>query len=140
VLNLNAINYEFPGDSFIIAKKTNELVSLSTGKQTSINIDNNESHQIFSLIAMSHSGISLDELFKLLDFDVSKGPMLGQCDVSFNSKIMLNQKYDVKGRIISIDHKKSKKIGDIDIVKFVVEIILKKEKIVGAEYTLILPC
>ena len=53
---------------------------------------------------------------------------------------MLNQKYDVKGRIISIDHKKSKKIGDIDIVKFVVEIILKKEKIVSAEYTLILPC
>ncbi len=140
MLNLNAINYEFPGDSFIIDKKTNELVSLSTGKQTTINIDNNDSHQIFSLIAMSHSGISLDELFKLLDFDVGKGPMLGQCDILFNSKIMLNQKYDVKGRIVSIDHKESKKIGDIDIVKFVVEIILKKEKIVSAEYTLILPC
>ena len=45
MINLNAINYEFPGDSFIIDKKTNELVSLSTGKQTSINIDNNESYR-----------------------------------------------------------------------------------------------
>jgi len=42
-------------------------------------------------------------------------------------------------KIISIDYKKSKKIGDIDIVKFIVEIFLKEEKITNIEYTLILP-
>ena len=47
--------------------------------------------------------------------------------------------HNVKGKIISIDYKKSKKIGDIDIVKFIVEIFLKEEKITNVEYTLILP-
>ena len=65
--------------------------------------------------------------------------MLGQCNINFYKSLKVETKYNVKGKIISIDYKKSKKIGDIDIVKFIVEIFLKEEKITNIEYTLILP-
>ena len=71
--------------------------------------------------------------------DRNKGPMLGQCDINFYNSLQIDKKYHVKGRIISIDYKKSKKIGEIDIVKFIVEIFFKKTTITKIEYTLILP-
>ena len=113
--------------------------STSTGMNEKNEDNKYKSHQIFSMIALNSIGYTLDEFFKFLKFDVKKGPMLGQCNINFYKSLEVETKYNVKGKIISIDYKKSKKIGDIDIVKFIVEIFLKEEKITNVEYTLILP-
>tara|TARA_B100000609_G_scaffold82735_1_gene66001 strand:+ start:215 stop:637 length:423 start_codon:yes stop_codon:yes gene_type:complete len=139
VLNINAINHEFPGGSLLIDHKINDLINLSTGNNKKIDTNNPNSHQIFSMIALNSIGYTLDELFKFLNFDVNKGPMLGQCDIEFYNSLQINKKYHVKGRIISIDYKMSKKIGEIDIVKFSVEIFFKRTIVTKIEYSLILP-
>ena len=139
MLNINAINHEFPGGSLLIDHKINDLINLSTGNNKKNETNNLNSHQIFSMIALNSIGYTLDELFKFLNFDVNKGPMLGQCDIKFYNSLKINKKYHVKGRIIGIDYKMSKKIGEIDIVKFSVEIFLKRTTVTKIEYTLILP-
>ena len=139
MLNINAINHEFPGGSLLIDHKINDLINLSTGNNKKIDTNNLNSHQIFSMIALNSIGYTLDELFKFLNFDVNKGPMLGQCDIEFYNSLQINKKYHVKGRIISIDYKMSKKIGEIDIVKFSVEIFFKRTIVTKIEYSLILP-
>ena len=139
MLNVDAINHEFPGGSLLIDHKINDLINLSTGNNKNSETNNINSHQIFSMIALNSIGYTLDEFFKYLNFDVNKGPMLGQCDINFYNSLQIDKKYNVKGRIISIDYKKSKKIGEIDIVKFIVEIFFKKTKVTNIEYTLILP-
>ena len=139
MLNVDAINHEFPGGSLLIDHKINDLINLSTGNNKNSDSNNIDSHQIFSMIALNSIGYTLDEFFKYLNFDVNKGPMLGQCDINFYNSLQIDKKYNVKGRIISIDYKKSKKIGEIDIVKFIVEIFFKKTKVTKIEYTLILP-
>tara|TARA_Y100001970_G_scaffold39183_1_gene48257 strand:- start:482 stop:904 length:423 start_codon:yes stop_codon:yes gene_type:complete len=139
VLNINAINHEFPGGSLLIDHKINDLINLSTGNNKKNETNNLNSHQIFSMIALNSIGYTLDELFKFLNFDVNKGPMLGQCDIKFYNSLKINKKYHVKGRIIGIDYKMSKKIGEIDIVKFSVEIFFKRTTVTKIEYTLILP-
>ena len=139
MLNVDAINHEFPGGNLLIDHKINDLINLSTGNNKNSETNNIDSHQIFSMIALNSIGYTLDEFFKFLKFEVKKGPMLGQCDINFYKSLEVGTKYNVKGKIISIDYKKSKKIGDIDIVKFIVEIFLKEEKITNIEYTLILP-
>ena len=139
MLNLDAINHEFPGGSILIDHKINDLINPSTGIDKKTKSQNDDTHQIFSMIALNSIGYSLDELFQFLNFDVNKGPMLGQCDIKFYNSLKIDEKYYVKGKIISIDFKKSKKIGEIDIVKFHIEIVLKKVTITKIEYTLILP-
>ena len=139
MLNVDAINHEFPGGSLLIDHKINDLINLSTGNNKNSDSNNIDSHQIFSMIALNSIGYTLDEFFKYLNFDVNKGPMLGQCDINFYNSLQIDKQYHVKGRIISIDYKKSKKIGEIDIVKFIVEIFFKKTKVTKIEYTLILP-
>ena len=139
MLNINAINHEFPGGILLIDRKINDLINLSTGNNKKNEINNPNSHQIFSMIALNSIGYTLDELFKFLNFDVNKGPMLGQCDIEFYNSLQINKKYHVKGRIISIDYKMSKKIGEIDIVKFSVEIFFKRTIVTKIEYSLILP-
>ncbi len=139
MLNINAINHEFPGGSLLIDHKINDLINLSTGNNKKNETNNLNSHQIFSMIALNSIGYTLDELFKFLNFDVNKGPMLGQCDIKFYNSLKINKKYHVKGRIIGIDYKMSKKIGEIDIVKFSVEIFFKRTTVTKIEYTLILP-
>ena len=139
MLNINAINHEFPGGSLLIDHKINDLINLSTGNNKKNETNNLNSHQIFSMIALNSIGYTLDELFKFLNFDVNKGPMLGQCDIKFYNSLKINKKYHVKGRIIGIDYKMSKKIGEIDIVKFSVEIFFKRTIVTKIEYSLILP-
>ena len=139
MLNVDTINHEFPGGNLLIDHKINDLINLSTGNNKKSESNNIDSHQIFSMIALNSIGYTLDEFFKYLNFDVNKGPMLGQCDINFYNSLQIDKKYHVKGRIISIDYKKSKKIGEIDIVKFIVEIFFKRTIISKIEYTLILP-
>ena len=104
MLNIDAINHEFPGGSLLIDQKINDLINLSTGNNKKSESNNLDSHQIFSMIALNSIGYTLDEFFKFLNFDVNKGPMLGQCDINFYNSLQIDKKYHVKGRIITVSY------------------------------------
>ena len=138
MIKSDIIGHKFPGGSFLVTKDLNKLVNRSTGKITSLN-ENNDSHQIFSMIALSNIGYTLEEFFNYLNYDVNKGPMLGECNIKFYDPLELNKNYEVKGAIESLDFKKSKKIGDIDIMKFSIDILHNNKIVTKIFYTWILP-
>ena len=139
MLNLEAVNHDFPGGNFLISKEINELINNTTGIINNDGVKQKYSHQIFSMIALNSIGYSLEDLFKFLNYDISKGPMLGECNINFYSMLEIGKNYKVSGKISSIELKKSKKIGEIDIVKFNVHIHEDKFKLLSIEYKLILP-
>ena len=96
---------EFPGGEFFIDKKSNLLVNNSTGnKLSSENINGIiHAHPIyFMIIALRGSGASIQDIFDLLNYDKKNGPMLGQCNMTFNAKLKVDCKYSVKGKINSL--------------------------------------
>jgi len=138
LIKSDIIGHKFPGGSFLIDKDINNLVNKSTGKIDSLD-KSNDSHQIFSMIALSNIGYTLQEFFDFLNYDVNKGPMLGECDIKFYYPLKLNKNYDVQGIIESLEFKRSKKIGDIDIMKFRIDILHNYKIITEILYTWILP-
>ena len=46
MLNIDAINHEFPGGSLLIDQKINDLINLSTGNNKKSESNNLDSHQI----------------------------------------------------------------------------------------------
>ena len=53
-----------------------------------------------------------------LNYDTKNGPMLGQCNMTFNTQLKVDCKYFVKGQINSLIKKNSKKLGEIKILDF----------------------
>lgn len=140
MLNKDLINHRFPGGSFFLDKEMNNLISSSTGLEDSKElIDKDLGHPIFSMIALNSVGYTLDELFKLLNYDVQKGPMLGECNFNLLESFKLDRSYEVNGFIESFESKVSKKVGNIDIMNFNLEIASESRVISEINYKWILP-
>ena len=110
MLNLEAINHEFPGGTFLIDKKTDQLINASTGINEKNKNNKYKSHQIFSMIALNSIGYTLDEFFKFLKFDVKKGPMLGQCNINFYNLLRLKLNIMLKVKLLALIIKNQKKL------------------------------
>ena len=114
-------NLDFPGGNFYIDKELNFLVNTTTGKKLGKEDLNKviSAHPIyFMIITLRGSGASIQDIFDLLNYDKKNGPMLGQCNMSFNSQLKVDYQYNVKGKINSLVEKDSKKLGKIKILDF----------------------
>ena len=65
--------------------------------------------------------------------------MLCECNIKFYNPLELNNNYDVQGKIESLEFKRSEKIGNIDIMKFSIDILHNNKIITKILYTWILP-
>ena len=140
MLNKDLINHKFPGGSFTIDKEINNLIKSSTGLEISKSTSNEYLvHPIFSMVALNSIGYTLEELFNLLNYDVRKGPMLGECDFNLLDNFNLDRIYKVNGFIESIESKVSKKIGNFDIMSFKLEITFENRIVSKINYKWILP-
>ncbi len=140
MLNKDLINHKFPGGSFIIDKEINDLIKSSTGIELNKNTLNEDlAHPIFSMVALNSIGYTLEELFNLLNYDVQKGPMLGECEFHLLDNYKLDRSYIVNGFIESFESKVSKKIGNFDIMNFKLEITFESRVISKINYKWILP-
>ena len=134
---------EFPGGNFFIDRETNILVNKSTG----VKLDNDNlnnllyAHPIyFMIITLRGSGVSIQDIFNLLNYDTKNGPMLGQCNMEFKSQLKIDQEYFVKGRINSLISKESSKLGRIKILDFSLSLYKHISQEVGhVKYVWILP-
>ena len=134
---------QFPGGTFFIDKSTNFLINKSTGvlvNERDLNKFIN-AHPIFLFTStLRGSGASIQDIFDLLDYDVNNGPMLGQCNMSFDSPIRIGQKYKIDGKIISLNEKDSKKLGKIKILDFILSLFDESQsQIASVNYVWILP-
>ena len=136
-------NLSFPGGTFFIDSHINNLINTSTGML----VDNGSltnfvyAHPIFLFNStLRGSGASIQDIFDLLDYDVNNGPMLGQCNMSFRSRLLLDKEYKVDGKIVSLIEKESKKLGRIKVLDFTLVLIDEFEsKVASVDYIWILP-
>ena len=91
------------------------------------------------MVALNSIGYTLEELFNLLNYDVRKGPMLGECDFNLLDNFNLDRNYKVNGFIESFESKVSRKIGNFDIMNFKLEITLEDRIVSKINYKWILP-
>ena len=140
MLNKDLINHKFPGGTFTIDEEINNLIKLSTGLDINKKTLNEDiAHPIFSMVALNSIGYTLEELFNLLNYDVRKGPMLGECDFNLLDNFNLDRNYKVNGFIESFESKVSKKIGNFDIMNFKLEITFEGRIVSKINYKWILP-
>ena len=140
MLNKDLINHKFPGGTFTIDEEINNLIKLSTGLDINKKTLNDDiAHPIFSMVALNSIGYTLEELFNLLNYDVRKGPMLGECEFNLLDNFNLHRNYKVNGFIESFESKVSKKIGNFDLMSFKLEITFEDRIVSKINYKWILP-
>ena len=64
-------------------------------------------------------GLSVAELCAACDFDVEHGPMLASSGARFQAPIMTDVPYFVRGRICALTRKISRKLGEMDLLEYV---------------------
>lgn len=95
---------------------------------------------LFSVASLAGLGISIEDLCKVCNFDYRDGPMIGGCLVRFAKPLKVDETYDVQTNIVSLERKTGKKIGAMDLLKFMVTLVEKSgEKACEINYTWILP-
>jgi hypothetical protein len=80
-------------------------------------------HPMVAFIAAQRGmGLSVDELFRMLEFDIDDGPLLAECVLEFNHQLREGVDYQISGRIASVEHKSGRKLGEFDLVTCVFEV------------------
>ena len=76
-------------------------------------------HPIYYYIATQVAmGQTVAGLCAVCDFDVEDGPMMGNTKVEFSRPLMTGQPYLVRGEIVSLVRKPSRKLGVMDVLEY----------------------
>lgn len=80
-------------------------------------------HPIYYFIATQVGmGQTVAGMCKVCDFDVEEGPMMGSSRVEFSKPLMTGQPYRVRGEIVSLVRKPSRKLGVMDVLEYRLEL------------------
>ncbi len=75
-------------------------------------------HPLWAYIAPQRGiGITVDEICKLANFDMSDGPMLGSSHLEYRDKLRIGVSYEVTGEVIGIERKHGGS-GTFDVLEF----------------------
>ena len=76
-------------------------------------------HPLYSYIATQAAmGVTVAELCALCAFDVAAGPMIVGNDIIFERSLMVGQRYQVSGEIVSLTRKPSRTFGAVDLLDY----------------------
>jgi hypothetical protein len=73
--------------------------------------------------ALGGMGISLDELFALLDASADDGVMFGEAGIDIRTPLAVGATYGVRGEITAAVRKSGRRAGVFDIVTFVLDVL-----------------
>lgn len=103
-------------EAYLISAKENATLSRSTGIEPA---DDGTAHPIYYYVATQVAmGKTVAELCAVCDFDIDDGPMLGSSEVRFTSPLRTGVAYTVTGEIISMERKRSRKLGVMDVLTY----------------------
>lgn len=63
-------------------------------------------------------GLTVAELCAACNFDVADGPMMATSGARFHAELLIGKPYLVRGRVISLLRKHSRKLGVMDLLDF----------------------
>jgi hypothetical protein len=101
---------------FSISAEENAALCRSTGVEPAAN---GNAHPIYYYIATQVAmGKTVAGVCAACDFDVEDGPMMGSSGVRFAGQLKVGADYRVKGEILSLVRKKSRKLGVMDVLTY----------------------
>ena len=83
--------------------------------------------------ALGGMGVTLDELFALVDATADSGVMFGEAGIEQRRPMQQGQTYEVGGEILSIVRKSGKRAGTFDILAFRLD-VSDADGVVGTSY------
>jgi hypothetical protein len=108
-----------PGGTYRIAPHENWLTHYAF-----YSTPDNRPHPMTAFIAAQRGmGISVAELFQILDFDIEDGPLLAESFLEFNGPLREGVDYAVSGRVAAVERKRGRKLGEFDLVTCVFDVI-----------------
>jgi hypothetical protein len=76
-------------------------------------------HPIFFYIATQVGmGMTVAGLCEVCEFDVNKGPLMAANRVEFSSPLKVQIPYQIRGEILSLTRKASRKLGVMDLLEY----------------------
>jgi hypothetical protein len=75
-------------------------------------------HSYFYIATQVGMGLSVEQLCAACDFDVSQGPLMATTGARFFQPIMVEQPYQVRGEIVSLERKPSRTLGVMDLLDY----------------------
>jgi hypothetical protein len=98
-------------------------------------------HPVYYYIATQVGmGRSVAELCAVCEFDVADGPMMGNTKVEFSRPLVTGQPYHVRGEIVSLVRKPSRKLGAMDVLEYRLRLVTPEgELVLVATNTWVLP-
>jgi hypothetical protein len=107
---------QLPGGEYRITSAENRALCEALLTQPA---SDGAAHEIYSYIAtQSGMGVSVDGLLAICDFDAADGPMLGSSNSRFHSALQTDETYRVRGVILGLTRKRSKKLGVMDVLEY----------------------
>lgn len=81
-------------------------------------------HPVFaSVAALRGLGISIDELCRLCEFELARGPMLGECQLEFRRPLQTEVEYATTVVINDMVRSVSRTLGVLDRLQFTVTLV-----------------
>jgi acyl dehydratase len=85
-------------------------------------------------------GLTVAELCAACDFDVAEGPMMATSGARFLQPLRTGQAYVVRGSVISLTRKASRKLGVMDLLEYRLSLILPNgETVLEVDNVWVLP-
>jgi hypothetical protein len=105
------VGYRLPGGEVELTPQVSWLWSDCVGGAPSREIGHPSTAW---LLAMKGSGVSLDELFAMLDATAESGVVLGESELEFHRPLRVGQRYAVTAEIVDVTRKEGRRSGVFD--------------------------
>ena len=103
-------------ETYIITAAENAALCASTGVAPA---GDGTAHPIYYYIATQVAmGKTVAGLCEVCEFDVEEGPMMGSSGAEFFGQLRLDTPYCVRGTVLSLVRKRSRKLGVMDVLTY----------------------
>ncbi|HKX78093.1 MAG TPA: hypothetical protein VJM34_06215 [Novosphingobium sp.] len=103
-------------EDYLISVEENAALCRSVGIEPA---KDGTAHPIYYYVATQVAmGQTVAGLCSICDFDVEDGPMMGSSEVHFAIPLRTGESYTVKGEIVGIARKSSRKLGVMDVLTY----------------------
>jgi hypothetical protein len=113
-------------DPYVISAEENRLLCATTNVAPD---PDGRAHPSYYFIATQVGmGKTVSGLCALCEFDIADGPMIINSRVEFSKPLMTGQPYFVRGEIVGLTRKTSRKIGVMDVLEYRLRLVLPDEE------------
>lgn len=108
--------HSLDGSTYVISAEENKILCHSLGSEPD---PDGRAHPVYFYIGTQVGmGETVAGLCAACNFDVEDGPMMGGCDVKYFQPLMTDQVYQVRGNIVGLTRKQSRKLGVMDLLEY----------------------